>query len=219
MTNNPYHEMASAMRARSAFDGNLLLFKKGFWTSGKDAIDMNDQQLVALVDDTMFGWTKWEDKRPVDYAIGRVADGFKPPKRAKLGDHDQSLWSFDKDPWQFGFYLPQADDAGQLFVYSTSSRGGKEAIANLLEAYGDFCEQEGKNKFPLVGLSSDHYGHPEFGRVEVPIFEILAWRDRPANVKQIKPPAASTPLLTIEHTAEPAAEKKKPNAFDDEIPF
>lgn len=104
MTSNPFREMAGAMRARSGFDGNLLLFKKGFWTAGKDAVDMNDKQLTALVDDTMFGWTKWEDKRPVDYAIGRVADGFKPPKRSQLGDHDRSLWSFDKEPWQLGFY-------------------------------------------------------------------------------------------------------------------
>jgi hypothetical protein len=28
MTNNPFREMASAMRARNGFDGNLLLFKK-----------------------------------------------------------------------------------------------------------------------------------------------------------------------------------------------
>jgi hypothetical protein len=178
---------------------------------------MNEKQLTALVDDTMFGWTKWEDKRPVDYALVRVADGLKPPKRAQLGDHDQSLWMFDKDPWQFGFYLPLADDAGQLFVYSTSSRGGKDAIANLLEAYGDFCEQESINKLPLVGLSSDHYPHPEYGRVGVPIFEILRWVDRPADIKQIKPPASAAPLLAIDHVAEPPAEKK--NALDDEIPF
>jgi hypothetical protein len=225
-----FKQMADAMKSRNAFDATLLVFKKGYWTAGKDAAAMDGAELVALVDELMIGWAKWEDKRPVDYIVGRVADGYKPPKRGELGDTDRSLWDFDKDPWQFGFYLPLADPKdGQLYVYVTSSRGGKDAVASVLEAFTHFREQEQQDKLPPVGLSNDHYGHQEYGRVEVPIFEIFAWVDRPANIKQIKPPASAAPLLgghlladgkelpAIKHVAEPPAEKK--NAFDDEIPF
>jgi hypothetical protein len=44
--------------------------------------------LVALVDQLMLGWCKWEDKKPVDYHVGFVRDRFKPPKRSELRDAD-----------------------------------------------------------------------------------------------------------------------------------
>jgi len=59
MNDNPFREMAAAMRSRTGFDGTMLLFKKEIgWKAGKDAVDMNDEELVALVDELMFGWCK-----------------------------------------------------------------------------------------------------------------------------------------------------------------
>jgi hypothetical protein len=222
MTDNPFREMAAAMRTRNAFgDSILLLFKKGDWTAGPDAIGMNGRRLVALVDETMYGWSRWENKRATDYIVGRVADRYRPPRRSELGDTDKSVWDFDKDPWQLGYFLPLADpDKAQLYIYATSTRGGKDAVANVLEAYADFIEQEKAAKLPLIELSADHYKHPEFDRVEVPVFEIMGWVDRPKNIKQIKAPPAAAPLIPaqpqIEHAPAPAPKRTD---FDDAIPF
>ena len=82
---------------------------------------------------------------------------------------------------------------GELYVFSTSSKGGRDALANLQEAYADNREfhPQDAHKLPLVTLSTDHYTHPEYGRVETPLFEIVRWVDPPANMKAIKPPASA----------------------------
>ena len=185
MNLDPFKQMATAMKTRGSFDATLLVFKKGYWTAGAAASAMDNVQLIALVDDLMTGWAKWEDKSTTDLIIGRVADSYAPPRRNELGDTDSSLWSNGKDPWSFNFYLPLVDpQTSQVYVYTTSSPGGKDAIGSLLEAFTDFREQEKNDKLPLVNLSNDHYPHQQFGRVDVPIFEILGWQERPPNVKQ-----------------------------------
>src|SRR5262245_54977325 len=128
MTNSdPFREMAQAMRARTGFDGAILKFNKGNWIAGKDAINMNEAELIALVDRIMYGFVKWEDKRAVDFHVGFVADRFRPPKRPQLGDTDRSLWDKpSQDPWQLTFVLPMASaEDGELYFFSTSSHGGR----------------------------------------------------------------------------------------------
>jgi hypothetical protein len=169
---DPFREMAGAMRSRTGLDATMLKFSKGRWVAGKDAVDMNDRELIAHVDQTMLGWCRWEDKKPVDYRVGFVKDRFKPARRRELGDADPNRWERrDQDPWQLTFFLPLTDpNDGGFFVYSTTSRGGKDAIADLLDAYSHNREHHPQeaHKLPQVCLSGDHYNHPDFGRVEKP---------------------------------------------------
>jgi hypothetical protein len=214
---DPFREMANAMRSRTGFDGTILKFSKGCWTAGKDATDMGDKELIAHVDQLMYGWTKWEDKKPVDYHVGFVRDRYKPPRRRELGDNDPGKCERrDQDPWQLTFFLPLTDpNDGELFVYSTTSRGGKDALANLQDAFADNREHHPKDadKLPLTGLSSDHYPHPDYGRVETPELDIVRWVDAPVNMKAIKPPASASPFLAIEHNSESQPESDSEPAF------
>jgi hypothetical protein len=196
MNDDPFRAMANAMRSRTGFDGTMLLCKKGLWTAGKDAIDMNDEELVALVDQLMLGWCKWEDKKPVDYHVGFVRDRFKPPKRSQLGDDNPDRWGRNGDPWQFTFFLPLADpETAALYVFSTTSAGGKDALADLQEAFADGRErQENAGKAPRVALQAEHYIHQEYGRVEKPRFTVVDWVDPPA-IKPIRPPASLTQTI------------------------
>ena len=201
---DPFREMANALRSRSGFDATMLKFSKGLWLAGKDAVQMNDAELIACVDKAMFGWVRWIDKKPVDYWVGYVAERYKPPLRSQLGDNDQTKWpKKGSDPLQMTFFLPLVDpNDGTLYVFSTTSKGGRDALANLQEAYADnrqFHPQDA-HKLPLVNLGRDHYPHPEFGRVETPVFEIAGWVDPPANMKAVKPPTSASPMLVIEHT-------------------
>jgi hypothetical protein len=203
---DPFREMAAAMRSRQGFDGTILKFNKGRWTAGKDQNEMNDQQLIAHVDQLMFGYCKWKDKRPVDYRVGFVRDRYKPPPRYKLGDNDPSKWEKgDTDPWQMTFFLPLTQpNSSERYIYPTTSGHGKDALANLQEAFADNRElhPEDADKLPLVSLSGDHYPHPEYGRVETPAFDIVRWVDPPVDMKVIKPPASATPFLAIEHNSQ-----------------
>jgi hypothetical protein len=211
------------MRSRTGFDATVLKFTKGQWSAGKDGTRMNDVELIAHVDQSMFGWIKWENKRMADFDIGLTRERFRPKRRHDLGDNDPNTW-VKGDPWQFTFLLPlSAPKTGQLYMYSTTSRGGKDALAKVQDAYADHCEMHPKeaHKLPAVCLAADWYPHPEYGRVETPCFDIVGWVDPPPGVKQIRPPA-STSVLAIEHKtidATPEPETENPGAGMDAIPF
>jgi hypothetical protein len=214
--------MAAAMRGRVGFDAIMLAFKKGFWTAGKDAVDMDGEELIALVSETMFGWVKWQDKRPVDYRVGFVRDRFEPPRRDELGDDDSSQWERrggDRvDPWVFTYFLPLVDpETGTLYIFSTTSGGGKDALADLQELYADGLElPENAGKAPLVALSGDSYPTRDYGEIQRPIFKIVAWVDRPA-IKPIRPPVSAA--LAIGRVAAPLIEHKRNDIDDPDIPF
>jgi hypothetical protein len=228
MTNDPFREMASALRSRAGLPGTVLKFKKGQWLAGKDHTSMNNAELIAHVDQAMFGWIKWEFKKQVDFNLGFVAQRFHPKMRSELSDTDREQWIKD-DPWQLTFLLPLTDlENGTLFMFSTISKGGRDALANLQDAYADNREfhPEDAHKLPLVCLSGDHYPHPDFGRVDTPTFDLIKWVDPPADFKRIQLPAPASRMLAIEHkaVADDELELENPDAgggspFDDDIPY
>ena len=89
--------------------------------------------------------------------MGAIGEGFAPPKRNELGDTDQSLWErYDddrpRDPWQFSNYVVLVNvDTSDLFTFTTSSRGGLNAIGELSKVYGKRIRQT-PDELPLVEL-------------------------------------------------------------------
>jgi hypothetical protein len=211
MNADPFREIAAAMRTRTGFDAITLKFTKGKWTAGKDAVSMDGAELVALVHLMMFGWVLWQDKKPVDYRIGFVADRFKPPPRSKLPDPGDGKW-------EMSFLLPLTDDLDDVHMYTGSSQGAKDALADLQEEYADHrAKPDQAHKVPRVRLVSSFYPHPKYGRVDVPVLQIIGWVDPPSNPKiaKIKPPAPAVALLTD------ASSSTSTDVIDikDEIPF
>jgi hypothetical protein len=232
MNDNPFREAAASVRGRTSFDGTILRFKSGDWTAGKDNINMNDEELIALVDHLMFGWCKWQDGKPVDYHVGLARERFKPPHRGELGDNDTSKWerrsNERKDPWQLTYYVPLADPrTAQLYWFSTTTDGGKDAWADLSDAYADSQDcQDTVGKLPRVALCFDSYIGQHGGKVYKPIFKILGFEDPPPGLRPIRPPVSSSLALNILHAviegaAQPAAIEHKPqrNELDEDLPF
>jgi hypothetical protein len=201
---------AAAARSRK-LEGTVLKYTKGMWTAGKDETVMNDRQLVALVPQISVGWTKWENKKPVEATIGLVVEGYKPPRRSDLPDLDDSTWEKDKrgepkDPWLFGMHLQLVDqESGEAFAFSTSSRGGKDALADLVTAYCEHREARGGNDLPVVELRSGSYAHPDYGQVHVPQLDILKWVSGESEESKDETP--------------PTHKNDGGGDFDDEIPF
>jgi hypothetical protein len=235
MNSDPFREMASAMRSRQGFSGATVKFsKEGNWAS-KDT-DLNDAELLALVSDTMRGFVLWLDGKPADYHMGFVRDRFQPPQREQLGHEDKYRWKNQTDPWQFTIAVPLLDlnDNNALFMFTTSSQGGKGCIANLLDAFSNNLEMhpEDASKLPIVTLGRDSYKHQSYGKVFVPVFDIIKWVEPPRDLRPIVPPAPSSGLLfdrddrpLIEHD-KPIDRKdalighdSRPPEIDDDIPF
>lgn len=180
---NPYAAYGDAVTQRTIV-GELLKFSKGEYLSGKDGDEVEEgTKLVANMAELMVGWIRWEDGKPTDHVMGKVSDGYVPAKRNTLGDDDQDRWEVDpqtgqpRDPWQLSNYLIMKDpESNQLYTFTTSSRGGLNAIGDLCKRYGKEFRMR-PDEFPIVSLDVDSYRHPnkQYGKIFVPIFTIAGW--------------------------------------------
>ena len=173
---NPYLEAAA--EAGNGI-GKLLKFVKGKWLVGDDEVKQGTEY-VAYLDQLMRGWVKFEDGKPVgDPIVGKVADGFKPPKREELPDTDSTKWKEkdangkSRDPWAPQWYLPMvAVDTGDFVTFVTGSKGGASAVATLCRIYG---HKNRDGMLPIVALRTRSYKHHAYGRIETPDFQIVGW--------------------------------------------
>jgi len=200
---NPFTTYGEAQNQR-AIIGQLLKFSKGDYLAGQEDEEVPvGTQFVANMDEMLAGWIRWENNKPTDHVMGKVSDGYQPPRRNELGDTDKDQWEVDaqgqqRDPWQFSNYLLMkgagADDG--LYTFTTSSRGGLNALGDLCKVYGKAMAQRA-DEYPVVALGVNAYDHPNrsFGRIKVPTFQIVGWapkavfaEDAEAIVKAEEPP-------------------------------
>ena len=176
---NPFARLARAMSSHR-LDGKKFGFNKGAYCVGETRILENGTELAVILSELRIGWKRFFNGSVSDFVIGLVAADFIPPKRADLGDIDQSLWETEsngsrKDPWVLGYEVPMvalADD--ELFTFVTSSRGGYAAIGDLCAEY--MLET---NMYPAISLSSESYMHKikSYGRIFVPRFPVVKYVD------------------------------------------
>jgi bifunctional DNA primase/polymerase-like protein len=130
---DPFTAYANAMAPRNIV-GTLLRFSKGDYLAGEEGAAVpGGTVMTANVGELLVGWVLWADNKPTQQIMFRVADGKPVPKRSELGHTDQERWEVDshgekRDPWQFTNYLPLLAESGELFTFTTSSRGGIGAI-------------------------------------------------------------------------------------------
>jgi len=176
-------EAYSEAASRTKIVGKLLKFSKGEYLAGQDNNEVEEgTKLIANMDELMIGWQKWEDGKPSDTQLGRVADGFRPPSRSSLGDTDESVWERDdrgapRDPWQLTNYLILKEAEGdQVFTFTTSSKGGVSAIGELAGAYGKAMRQR-PDEYPIVALNVRSYKHSNkaYGKIFTPKFDVVGW--------------------------------------------
>jgi hypothetical protein len=158
--------------------GTLLRFSDWNWTRGKEATPIEKgTKLVAL--GTAAAWVRWERGKPVEY---RMRQSGKPlPDREELGSTDQSQWEVapdgktPRDPWQSTRFVHLVDaDSAEMFTFSTSSWGGREAVINLGDAIARMRSAHPK-ALPVVALDAAAL-LTRFGRKSRPVFKIVDWK-------------------------------------------
>jgi hypothetical protein len=179
---NAFQQYSDAA-SRSRIIGKLLKFSKGEYLAGQDSEEIPEgTHLVVNMDELLVGWQKWEGGKPADSEMGRVAEGFRPPKRADLGDLDESRWETDdrgqpRDPWQLtNIAILKDPDGDQIYTFATSSKGGVSAIGELAGAYGKAMRQR-PDEYPVIALNVRSYKHPNknYGKIFTPKFDIVGW--------------------------------------------
>ena len=215
---DPFQKYADAVAPQTIL-GTLLRFTKGDYLGGEDGKTIAEGTVfTANVDELMDGWVKWSDGKPVEHIMVRVVESQVLPKRAELGDDDATRWEKDssgepRDPWQRTNYLPMMDEAGELFTFATSSRGGLAAIAGLCRTYAQHRRKH-PDVHPMIALEVDSYQHQkrEYGRIKVPRFTPMGWAPK-VKFNEALVAAGFAPA------DEPPALGDEAQADNDEIPF
>jgi hypothetical protein len=182
-------QVAPAMMA-----GRLIKFtKEGVFATADDGEQVSqDDDFIALVDETLVGWIKFNGEgNPPDRHMGLLYDGFVMPPRETLGDTDETQWEAGlsgqpADPWQHQQCLVlQHSETKELFTYATSSLTGRRAIGNLLRHYNRMLKT-GKSEVPIVRLKLGGFNHRDtrVGWVSVPVFAVVG---RTARENAAKP--------------------------------
>ena len=105
-------------------------------------------RFVANMGELLTGWQRWEDNKPTDSVMGKVMERFQAPRRNELGDMDREQWEVDgtgkeRDPWQrTNYLLMKGANDGELYTFTTSSKGGLDAVARLCKDYAPFMATE-----------------------------------------------------------------------------
>lgn len=106
--------------------------------------------------------------------------------------------------WEFqlGMHLRGTGKDSTTMIYRSSSVGGKRAIATVADMISRRLNEDSKEMVPVVTLDSDSYKHKQYGKIFVPVIEIVRWVSMPKlqdaeaaaqkNAKQ-QPPAKVVP--------------------------
>ena len=165
--------------------GTLLKFAKGHWTSGQEAVPVPvGTRVFVNMAGIRVGWMRWQDGKPTEEQMVLMAMGEKPPKRSELGDHDKEMWELDKegrprDPWQFTNELPLLTEDGEEWTFSTSSKGGINAIGELCIAYSKGRKMKPEGSVPVVEIGVSSYKHSDktYGVIYTPVLRLVDWVD------------------------------------------
>lgn len=184
-----------------SFVGDLLKFDKfGDWKAGQEERDVPEgTRLIVGIRTLQIGWIKWEDGKPVVVNMVLLDDidngtASPPPKRDTLGDDDKSLWEQDDkgvpvDPWVFTNSVVLYDpEDGQLYTFSTRSKGGINALGRVVKAFNAHVKAY-PDEVPTVTLGSDSYPHAKYGKIMIPMLNILQdeWVEMPDEIVNAAP--------------------------------
>jgi hypothetical protein len=169
--------------APSMIAGQLVKFsKEGTFTIVENDEEISpDRDFVALADEVLVGWVKFNGEgEPPTRHQGLLYGGFTMPARNSLGDLDESQWppgldGQPADPWQHQICLPLQDPKTQaLFTFATSSLTGRRSVGNLLRHF-DRMERKNGDYYPVVRLKPSGFQHKEkaIGWVPTPSFVVV----------------------------------------------
>jgi hypothetical protein len=186
----------------NGIEGSHLKCAKGRWLLDDAEIETGENgfKLCLILDTTIVGEILWQDQKIVEREIGRIADGFIPPKRVQPG------WS----PY-VAFQGVRADDEhlGELVTFTSSSWGGRYAFQSLVNPF----RLKQRMQFPIAILGTKERGDAN-GNID-PVFKIVGWSNRENFQELLPPPVEAQAAIAFA----PAAKKAAAEIVNDEIPF
>jgi hypothetical protein len=179
-TNKEADNIANAA-GKESFD-TLLKFAKGKYFANETEVPLNTE-FVAHALGWIKAWLKFGDGEVLERRIYRVGAGEEPPERFDLADLDKSKWpkgpgGRPRDPWVLQSQVPfENPETGAVLIFTTSSVGGRQAVAELCGAYARRVKERSVCGQPIVSLSTTMMPTTLYGLVVRPHFKIERWDD------------------------------------------
>jgi hypothetical protein len=167
--------------------------KFGSWVYGSDNVEIEDDSTWAV--------------NPFSFVHGYIAWGEAEVLGEKMVPITTPLPEVDSPPvgadrgWQtqvgFSVKCLSGEDAGMEGRYTATSTGGKRAIQALAIAIAKQVDADPTKPVAVVRLRKDHYMHKIYGKVFVPVFNMVSWMgmdgEAPAAPAAAEPEAAPAP--------------------------
>jgi hypothetical protein len=202
---------AAAEAGERMIRGKILKFADWRWTLGKEgALVEAGTRLVALA--TVAMWVRWKDGKPVEYRVRQP--GQRLPERDELGLDNENEWELGRDgkpqdPWQNTRLVFLTDpDTAEAFTFSTSSFGGRGAVADLGDQIARIRTVH-PDAVPIVELRAVEMP-TKHGRKSKPVFKIVGWKSADEEARA---------PVERQITAKEAEKEVAHHEMDDEIPF
>lgn len=176
----------------------ILKFKKGDWTYGADETEvLEDQQWAVNPATIRHGYVCWKQRpdgsaenaeriEEVMVPMTETKPQFTslPPLQAKDGTPGE--WSEEVRIQMRGF---GGEDDGEQVDFRTSSVGGMDFCARLIDAVLKQLATGAEHVVPVIVLKTDSYMHKKWGKTFTPDFDIVNWvtmdGEAPAEQKQV----------------------------------
>lgn len=229
-------DLVNAGSSLSSGGVQFLKFKKGEYVIGRDENDFPDNTFEMVIDFTNIrrGWVCWKDGNLVDEVWVTLRE--RMPAKATLTDH--APYAQQNDGWQESLkmslvIIPTAGVPSAIrAMFSANSDGSRKACGNLLKAYGEAIQTDVSkaDQYAIVQAKTDSYKHPRYGKVYVPVFEIVRWEgadqirqylstEAPAEQDTAGPDGEEPTVAAPAKPAQPAQPAPRRKVLDDDIPF
>jgi hypothetical protein len=186
----------------NGIEGQHLKCAKGTWLLDDTEIETGDNglKICVIMDTATVGQVLWRDHKIVERDVGRISDGFVPPRQI----------SENWNPY-VAFQAVRADDGhlGEPVTFTSSSWGGRYAFQSLVNPY----RTKERRQFPICVFSTKERG--DENRNIDPVFKIVSWSDR-GHFQELLPPPIAPAADAIAYSPKPSALAE---VIDDEIPF
>lgn len=176
----------------------ILKFAKGHWTFGTDDEEIEPGSRWAVNPFSFihgavaFGG----DGTPVASELlgEKMAPMTEPkPELGPAPEHATAGWQT-----QLGFTVKcmSGDDEGMEARFTTNSKGGVRAVTEFISTVIQHMKKDPSNPVPVVVLKTSSYQHknPTYGRIYVPVFEVVDWIGGKAEEAVVEEVAVETPV-------------------------
>ena len=145
--------------------------KGGHWVFGADQTEIEEGSTWAVNPlSFVHGFIAWGDGEVLGEKMVSIANPLpeldEAPPGAKKGWESQVGMSLK---------CVSGDDKGLEARYTVTSVGGKRAVQTLAVALADQVDKDQTKPVAIVRLKKDSYQHKSYGKIYIPVFEIVEW--------------------------------------------